>query len=514
MDQNRSPFPAVTAAAVRAERFLERWPWVFPVALCLVLTAFGIGVAQRRLLWFDEIGTLLSIRSMQQKPILDYIRGGGDLAPPLYFVLGRGFAGLIGETPLLARYMAVAGTCIAVLALFALVRRWAGTVAACCAAGLLLHTAALPYVAEGRPYSVTVAACMVAALAWDFTAGSRRYLAIAAMALSASVALSLHYYAVFLLLPLGAGQLARDYLRRKLDIPVWCGILLPLGVLAAHIPLVRAGQAVYGKHAWQNLHPPPVPEVYRFLAYETDLLFFFLVLALWLASRWSDTPDSPATPVRIAPPVWVFLSAFLLIPLVAHTLGRMVGIMPVPRYLLFTVLGLAIFPVCFFLAWRPVRPWVRMALLLLVVLSLGRTLRNEYRQQVALPVSFPWLRENISPDSGPVLTTDAHLFLQLTYYRDAERLPVISFPDSLENSVRYLGEDSGIRNLAVYRNLFPEISLYRWERPAAGPWRYQSLRKRGRPAWEITEAFRLGGTVRLLHAGQDWELFAVEIPAL
>lgn len=510
MDRIRRPVRAAENAALRIEQFLESSPWLFPLCLCLVTAIFGIILSQHRRLWFDEIGTILSLRSMAEKPLLDYIRGGGDLAPPFYFVLGSGMRRLVGDTPFVARYLAVAATCLAQILLFVLVRRWLGVREACLAVVLFLHTAALSYLSEGRPYSVTIAASALAILAWDHVNGPRRGLAIVGMAIAASAALALHYYAVFLLFPLGAGQLVRDFLRRKLDIPVWTGIVSPLAVLAAHIPLVRAGQAVYGKHAWQNLNPPSIADIYRFLFQDAGLVICLFLFCYWLLSRRQGLEGEPAS---LQPHIWGFLGAFLLIPVVAHTAGRVTGMMPVDRYLIFTVIGLSLAPVCLIAVWRPLVPLVHVAVLLLAVLSLGRAYRNEFRKQTAGIVSFPWLRANISTDDGPVLTTDTHLFLQLAYYRASEQLPRIQYPDSIENNIRYLGEDSGVRNLIVYRNTFPDIGLYAWQRPAAGPWRYQSVRKKGRDAWELTEALRLGGSVRLLRAGEGLELFAVEIPA-
>jgi hypothetical protein len=511
MDRIRKYIAVADAAAVRVEQFLQRCPWLFPACLCLVLILAGARLAQGRLFWFDEIGTVLTLRSMARQSIFEYLRSGGDVVPPLYFLCAKLLVDLTGEVTLMGRYLAVGSTCLTVGVLFILMRRWVGVFYACLSTLFFLHTMILAYLSEGRPYSFVVLFAVLAVLAWDGIDGRRRYLAIVGMALAVSFALSLHYYAVFLLFPLGAGQLARDFARRKIDISVWLGLISPLAVLGAHIPLIRTGQAIYGNYAWQKVNLLSLADLYRALVNETGVLILLFLLCQWLLSRWLDPVSAPGSVLSV--PILALLTAMLLIPVVAYTAGYVTGMFPIPRYVIVTVLAIAITPVYLMAHWRTVRPLVRVAVLLLAILSLGRTMRNEYRTEMTPPVSFSWLRQNLSPADGPVLIADAVVFLQLNYYRVPEKLPEILLPDSIELYRRYTGEDSGIVNLIAYRANFPEISLYPWERPRNVPWRFQVLRKQARNSWILTESIGLGGSARLLRAGEGWELFAVEIPA-
>lgn len=496
-------------SAQTLEEFLERWSLVFPVILCIIVVLFGFHLASKRQLWFDEIGSTITLRSLENVSIADSLRQGIDMSPPTYFVIGKFLADVFGYSPHLFRYLSIGSTCATLLLMFLIAKRWSSAYYGCLIAVTLLHTASLLYLTEGRPYAITVAICALAIFAWDRVDTGREYGLILIMALALSAALSLHYYAVFFLLPVGLGQLARDFSKRSVTWAVWVSLVIPVVTLAAHLPLIRAGQAYYGKHAWQNLLKQSAMDLYRFLGHDISIVILAALSLFWFMS-WTEG----AKATQISRERWMIIVGIVLIPIAGHFSGLVVGAVPVARYLLPSVLGLALLPIMAMASWRPVTSVFRMGILAFATISSLREMRIELISQGRLQIPLGWVRENVSVADGPVVVSNPAHYLQLAYYRESERLPEVRFPDSPEKSVQYTDSDSGTLNLLSYSRVDPRVLPFRWERPAKEVWKFQVLRRLNWASWELTEARLLGGTARLMKVGDGWELFAVEIPPL
>lgn len=489
------------------EEVLERWSLVFPLGLCLVVVLFGIRLAGERQLWFDEIGSTITLRSLETVSIFDSLKQGIDMSPPTYFVIGKFLSGIFGYSPHLLRYLSIGSTCATLLLVFFIARRWSSSYYGCLSAVLLLHTASLLFLTEGRPYATTVAVCALAAFAWDRVETGREYGFILIMALALSLALSLHYYAIFFLLPIGLGQLARDVGKRSVTWPVWISFLIPIAVMAAHLPLVRAGQEYYGKHAWQNNVKQSAMDIYRYLGHEISIVILAALLLFWFISAAEG-----AKVISVSRHRWMLIVGLMLIPVAGHLSGLLVGAVAIPRYLLPSVLGLALLPAMAMASWRPVAPVLRMGILAFATISALREMRIELIAQRRLEIPMGWVRQNVNSADGPIVVSNPSHYLQLVHYRDLENLPQVRFPDSPEKSVQYLDNDSGTLNLLAYSRVDPRILPFHWEPPAKEVWKFQVLRRLGWASWELTETRLLGGTARLMKAGEGWELFAVEIP--
>ena len=461
----------------------------------------------RRTLWFDEIISFYNLRSVQDSSVLAMLARGGDMSPPLLYWVAKAAGGLLGVSELLFRYLSAMFGCGLLWVVYVLVRGWAGRLAGCIAVLGLCHTAALTYFVEGRPYAMFSLLAAVAALGWDRSTGERRIVAIAGMGIAASLAVATHYYAVFVLVPLSLAQCARDWPRRRLDWLVWTALLLPVMTLAVHLPLIKVTSKYYGDHHWQAALAEPLPEIYR-------ALFGGLgaPVVLGLAAYWIWKGEGAGKPaVRLPFPVLVLIAGFLVLPAVGSVAASMTGSAVVMRYVLPATIGMAA-AVAVGVYWRPLAPAAGFLLLVLCVASLGRQIRMEWLHNQKPAVSFDWLRVNKAAFTGPVVVGDGHLFLLLYHYRERAQLPVVIYPASAEMELRYLGTSEFLLNLQATVHAEPGLPLRPWGRPEAGPWRFQVLRKRGVPAWELTEAMRLGGTAKLELAGGGFELFNVEIP--
>ena len=461
----------------------------------------------QRALWFDEIIGFYNLRLAQDSSVLDMIRRGGDMSPPLLYWVGKAAGRLLGVTELLFRQVSAFCGCAMLWVVYVLVRGWAGRMAGCLAVVGICHTAALTYFVEGRPYALFSLFVALAVLAWDRCTGERRTAAIVGLAVAASLAVSTHYYAVFVVVPLSLAQCARDWPRRRPDWPVWAALMAPGLALGAHLPLIAATTKYYGNNHWQSTLAEPLPEIYRGLFGGLGVPVILILVLHWLGrDRGAGKPAG-----RVPAPIWLLIAGFLLLPAVGGAAASLTGSAVVMRYVLPGTIGMAV-AVAMAYFWRPLAPAAAFLLLVLCVASLGRQIRMEWLHNRKPAVSFDWLRANKAAMTGPVMVSDGHLFLLLYHYRERAQLPFVFYTSSEEMELRYLGTTDYLVNLKATVRAAPDLPLRPWVRPETGPWRFQVLRKRGIPTWELAETIRLGGTAKLELAGDGFELFNVEIP--
>ena len=79
----------------------------------------------------------------------------------------------------------------------------------------------------------------------------RRPLALAGLWLSLAAAVSTHYYAVLIFLPLAAGELTRTWTTKRVDFAIWAALLLGLLPLLAYMPLMAESRK-YAATFWSR----------------------------------------------------------------------------------------------------------------------------------------------------------------------------------------------------------------------------------------------------------------------
>lgn len=94
--------------------------------LILGYSIFSVRLAQYRLLWADEIATFMTA-SRPEIPLLDMLRSGMDVMPPLYLFLARLSVSVFGATDLAVRIPAMVGGVLFSLCFFELLRKWCGS---------------------------------------------------------------------------------------------------------------------------------------------------------------------------------------------------------------------------------------------------------------------------------------------------------------------------------------------------------------------------------------------------
>lgn len=178
-----------------------RVTWLTAIALALFFFATNIYIAQRRLLWFDELTTLRTAR-MSGLATLWHVQNSwaGDSAPILYALLNRFSYVLSGGAEISIRIVSALAMLAAMLVTFDCARRlrdgWCGLIAICVLSGSFL-----PYYGfEGRPYMLLVLFTATAVWLWLNT-GRKNAAAALAFGVTTFCVIGVHFYGILMLVP-------------------------------------------------------------------------------------------------------------------------------------------------------------------------------------------------------------------------------------------------------------------------------------------------------------------------
>ena len=204
------------------------------LALTIVGAVFRFATLDHQSFWLDELVTVSLLR-LDFGSLLDAIPES-EATPYLYYVLAWGWAQVFGLGEVGLRSLsALVGAAIVPVTFGAgavLVSRRTGLVAA---AVVSVHPFLVWYAQEARSYSLfaLLAACTVLFFGHALRADPARW-AFLGWAIASSLAIATHYFAVLLVVGEALWLLARSPARRLAVL----ASLLPLAVLAAHVPLL------------------------------------------------------------------------------------------------------------------------------------------------------------------------------------------------------------------------------------------------------------------------------------
>jgi hypothetical protein len=411
-------------------------------------------------LWHDEIFTLYVATLPRVGDLWRALADGVDLNPPLYHLSVRLAVAVFGPTELAVRLPALAGFALACVAVYAFARfRW-GAGPALVGAMVPALTAAYLYAYEGRPYGLVLGLSAVALLAWQRREDARwRRAAPLLCAAALSAAVWTHYYAVLLLLPLGAGELWRARRSRRLDVLQWLAFGAPLAALAAVLPLVARARTFAGTF-WSPPDAGAVAAAYAGLVDPLGVVGLGVAVALAgaaAAGRLRAAGPEPPRLLREAPAAdLAALTGLVLVPAAGYALGRLVTGAFHERYVLAAVLGVAGLSAhaCAALARRP----RAQAIVLAVVVAAFAARQASGFLRLAAPAD-PLADDRAivsrAPADLPLVASHALVFLPLAHYlppAEAQRVAYIARPPDV---VRRIGVDTGARALRRLARVAP-----------------------------------------------------------
>ncbi|HXH07669.1 MAG TPA: glycosyltransferase family 39 protein [Vicinamibacterales bacterium] len=483
-------------------------------ALLLVGLAGTTARASAKPLWHDEIFTLYLATLPRVGDLWRALADGVDLNPPLYHLAVRLTVGVLGPTELAVRVPALAGFAVACLALYAFARfRW-GAGPALVGAMVPALTGTYLYAYEGRPYGLVLGLSAVALLAWQRREDERwRRAAPLVCAATLTAAVWTHYYAVLLVVTLAAGELARAIARRRVDVGQWLALAVPLGALAALLPLVSRART-FAATFWS---PPAIGMLASAYADLVDPLgLVVLALGVGLAAAVVAGRLRPAGPegaraVRAVPLAdVVVLIALVGLPVAGYALAQMVTGAFHERYVIASVLGVAGLSACA-CATLARRPAV-LTIVFAVVAAAFAARQAAGLARLAIPFD-PLARDRalVSRASAdlPLVASHALVFLPLAHYlppADAQRVAFVARPPEV---VRRIGVDTGARALRRLARVAP-LWVAEYDTFVQAHPRFLVY---GPPTWLVTKLLEDGAIVRLVDWHDDRLLLEVVRPA-
>jgi hypothetical protein len=382
---------------------------------------------------------------------------------------------------------------------------------------ILAMTPAFPYAFETRAFGMVLAACGVAAICW--TAIDTRRFAPVGLALAIAFAISMHYYAVLILIAFGLAEVTYTIRHRRLRWAVWAAMIIGLLPLAAYVPLIRSASE-YFKGFVRKPESVSIRELYDFLFSDSQIiLFFWLIAAPLVADRkglsyQKQDEGTDAVPLEEL----VLMAGLTLLPAVCWIISKLAVGQIQLRYALSATLGFAAL-LAFFIHLARIRKGYVLLLCACILLQFGartaRTALGMVRHRMVLGDRHqdgPILDELANSSSKPLVLARCLQLLEL-HMLDLDHMPrnMVCFADPV---LAYKTAQVNSVDLAV-------TTLNRWfPFPVRKPEEFLAQHQEflfyapvSESGW-MKEYMRQRGAVwRLVKSDLHYELFDVSLPA-
>ncbi len=456
----------------------ERNPPPYVLLIGLPLAALLLVRLVRQPMWLDEFYTCFIAWQPSVTESIKAVKEGCDVSPPLYAILVQLGHYIFGWSLLALRLPSFLGYCLMTVCVYAFLKRRLGALYAATAA-LLAALCSYSLATEGRPYGMALGCISLALLCWQAAAdGRHRILSLIGLTSSMAVAIALHYFTVFVLIPLALAEASRWVFSQRRDLPVFTALVLSPLILIPHLPLIAGGRqfaaSYYDKGSWAS-----IPDYYRNIP---DLSLWMLgamviVSASQIFFRQSEINQESVYPGLLRDE-WVACLSLALLPAIGIPIAmKALGVARAAYFFPASVgIGL-LFAATLFTAARG-----RALPALAFMIAIGGWLGSHSLRDA---ITAPRLRygaeleqelRNIPADPSPILVESPLAFVELWQYGDpAIRRRVFAIV-SRELEMR-TGHDTVSRAwLAIIRRVsIPVIPLDQWtasQRPfllAAGP---------------------------------------------
>ena len=437
----------------------KRWLlWSFSL---IYLISTGV-LASKKPMWNDELYTFHMVRLPNLSDIWSALLTAGEQIPPLFYVITRMSLDLFGVSELTIRFPEIAGFWVMSLCLFRFVARRYSALYGFVAMLFPFVTKAYSYAYEARPYGLVLGFAGLALVCWQSAAeGHSRGLSLVALAVSLGAAVSSHYYAVLLLMPLAAGEAVRSISRRRLDVPVWVAFgsgMVPLFLFVDLIQQAKAQSAIF----WARLHWGVTLHFYHWLLAPALLPLVVMLIVAAVYSLTHRTTASRRNPESyVTPPIHEVAAAlgFLAIPLAGFVGAKVVTGVLIGRYVLPAVIGFGI--LIAFSTYRLLdgRAIIGASLVMLLCSEFAMVQIRNFQRIIdvssAQAKAYEFLRSN-NESQLPIVVSDLHTFMTIAHYAPQDIASRVVYLADPQASLRYLGHssvDQGILDLKPWFGL-------------------------------------------------------------
>lgn len=515
--------------SLRRLQRIGEWVEQHPAPVWVVFAAvYWLGlswVASAKLMWFDELVTYYPARQPAWVDVWRYFAEGRDVHTPVSAWLMRLSISLFGDSHWSIRFPYLSGYFLMVTGCGYFVARRAGVLWGLVAAAFPLTASTIYYATEARPYALTMGMAAWAAVAWQGLGEKRaRGWWLAMLGGSLALAVSLHFFAVFLLIPLILAEWIRWRERGRRDWMVATVLVLSSLAYLPFLPGILRGRAIYGGTYWSRPGLSSVEESYRYFL--TLALFpFLLAMFTWaLTQPWMEKEPGESSGSRPRPSFpreeWVLLVAWCLLPALMVGAAFLLGAY-VPRYALPTMGGLAVLLAV--LAWLRSgnNRWLGLVMSTVFLAWFAYKSQSTARRELAKNGGYPeqgknafaakrWFAE-VRESQLPLVVTPAVFFVQLQHYSEPTVSRRIVYLTQREYARRWDGTDTGDLGLLNFVVAAP-YRIEDYEEFLRQKSAFLVLADTTAPTWHLEQLRRDGRFLQLLVRDGAQSLFIVGQP--
>jgi Dolichyl-phosphate-mannose-protein mannosyltransferase len=443
--------------------------YVCMALLCVYVVIRGVVGAASRLFWFDELFTLTIAGQPSLHDMWTAIRSGFDSAPPLFYLVERVALGLSSNQQIALRLPSILAFPCILICLFVYAKKRNGELLACVCALLFLATSVFhTYLAEARPYSMVIA-CIAFALVCYQRMPGRGWTVLFGLALL--LAESLHYYALFAMIPFWIAEGVALVQTKKFRWPTWVALICGLSPVAVLWPLLMTYKKSYGPNMFARPSFSAVRGYYGSFFLLTDNALGIAVAtvafaAIAWACLWPDKQTTRQSDEQNGNIVEaVLLLGFLALPVIAFVLASAVHGILLSRYVLAATIALVLgITIAASMAGR--RATALFVLFVFGVVGVRELSFWRHRENDPFKPDFSAISANqvqqmqkFVQSAGhtdlPVVVSDCLLYSQFVYYLEPGWTSRLVFLTDEQREFRSSRADTNSKSMLAFSKFFP-----------------------------------------------------------
>lgn len=337
---------AIEAFLLRLADTINSRGWIFVGIFGIAYFFMACYKAKRKLFWFDEIFTVYISRLPDFSAIVDALKHGADLNPPLFYEWVRVSAFFLNDEHLATRMPSIIGVGTLCLCLYRFVSLRSSAVGGLIAGLFPLVTGALYYSYEARPHGIVVGFAALALVCWqsaiDPAHSQRRLGWLLGLGLALVCATLTHGYALVIFAPLSLAELYRCLSCRRIDWAMCATFALASTAMIApfwmlHVVKQYVPAAFYAP-SFTLLAKSYISNLGEGLPMIALAFGMFLSRPLTVSGLPAVSEASFGGPTRFE---LLACLGFVAIPVIVFLLSLLTGAPQLPRYSLTCVIGFA-----------------------------------------------------------------------------------------------------------------------------------------------------------------------------
>jgi hypothetical protein len=410
-------------------------------------------IARHSPLGTDELMARISAQSVSLGRMFTLLRSyPANVDAPVFPVLAYCASRLPLPIDMAIRVPSMVAMCVAVIALFFLVRERLDIGAAYMTTLLLAVSPYARFGAVARPYAVLLALVSIALLCWCRAVdnGSKRRIWLTGLGISSTAALLTQYLAPLALLPIGAGEILRSWRRRKIDWSVWAALTVGLLIFIPVYLLFAPAGRPYGAHPFRPINVMDLKESFKDAVYP-DAVTVLTVLVGVLAIPFRDSPSVRS----FFSHEWLAIIGMMASPLPTFAVAGLVAHTYSSRHGICTLVGTTVILASCINRVAKERTAVLFLAFVIGFAATQRPMALMVRQPAYLPQSAwvgatPELLRTYS--NLPLITPDFDYAMRIHFYAPSWLSSRLIMIINRESMVKYTGTDNtALAALAIHR---------------------------------------------------------------